>query len=62
MGIGTLMLAYATTDVPAPNDFAKAQTTVVYYDDGKTEMGRFTDINRTVIDTTKLPLMWVTRW
>ena len=26
MGIGTLMLAYATTDVPAPNDFAKAQT------------------------------------
>ena len=55
MGIGTLMLAYATTDVPAPNDFAKAQTTVVYYDDSKTEMGRFTDINRTVIDTTKLP-------
>ena len=29
MGIGTLMLAYAKTDVPAPNDFAKAQTTVV---------------------------------
>ena len=29
------------TDIPTPNELVSAQTTVVYYDDGKTEIGRF---------------------
>ena len=34
-------------DDPDPNKLATAQTSVVYYSDGKTEIGRFQEINRT---------------
>jgi membrane carboxypeptidase/penicillin-binding protein len=39
-------VAYAKTDIPTPNELAGAQTTVVYYSNGKTEIGRFGDQNR----------------
>ncbi len=53
--IGTLVLAVvvglgvavASIEVPKPNDLAVAQTTRVYYDDGKTEIGRIGEANRT---------------
>ncbi|AXH96762.1 transglycosylase domain-containing protein [Ornithinimicrobium avium] len=35
-------VAYARTEVPAPNDFADAQSTILYYADGQTELARFT--------------------
>ncbi len=40
-------VVYATTEVPDPNSVQNAQTTVVYYADGTTEMGRLGDTNRT---------------
>ena len=52
---GIFLYAYNRATVPPPSDFALAQTTVVYYDDGETEMGRFSEVNRTVIDIEDLP-------
>jgi len=44
-----LAVAVATISVPKPNDLAVAQTTRVYYDDGKTEIGRIGEANRTSV-------------
>ncbi|MGY1615897.1 transglycosylase domain-containing protein [Geodermatophilus sp. SYSU D00691] len=40
-------VVYASTDVPDPNSVQNAQTTVIYYGDGQTEMARLGDENRT---------------
>jgi membrane peptidoglycan carboxypeptidase len=40
-------VVYASTDVPSPDSVQNAQTTVVYYSDGKTEMARLGSENRT---------------
>lgn len=47
--------AYALVDVPQPKDQQLAQASVVYYRDGKTELGRFGDINRTAVPLDKVP-------
>ncbi len=44
-----LGIAVATIEIPKPNDMAVAQTTRVYYDDGKTEIGRIGEANRTAV-------------
>lgn len=46
---------YSQATIPEPTDFALAQTTVVYYNDEETELGRFSEVNRTVIDVQDLP-------
>ncbi|GAA4409074.1 hypothetical protein GCM10023168_27300 [Fodinibacter luteus] len=43
LGLLGLGVAYATTDIPAPNEIATAQASIVYYADGKTEMARLSD-------------------
>ncbi|MBX9244893.1 transglycosylase domain-containing protein [Actinotalea ferrariae] len=53
--LGGFVYLYATTDIPEPNDFADAQTTVVYYSDGATPMGEFAEQNRTIIDGGTIP-------
>ena len=40
-------VVYASTEVPSPDSFQTKQTTVVYWQDGKTEMARLGDENRT---------------
>ena len=40
-----IAIAYATIDVPTPNQLANAQASIVYYDDGKTELARLSDVN-----------------
>jgi membrane peptidoglycan carboxypeptidase len=40
-------VVYASTEVPSPDSITTAQTTVVYYSDGVTEMARLGDENRT---------------
>jgi membrane peptidoglycan carboxypeptidase len=40
-------VVYASTEVPSPDSVQNAQTTVVYYADGKTEMARLGSENRT---------------
>ena len=39
---GAFAFAYTRTDIPEPNDFADAQSTILYYADGETELARFT--------------------
>src|ERR671920_310511 len=40
-------VVYASTEVPSPDSITNAQTTVIYYSDGQTEMARLGDENRT---------------
>ena len=42
-------VVYAKTVVPSPDSITTAQTTVMYYSDGKTEMARLGDENRTSV-------------
>jgi membrane peptidoglycan carboxypeptidase len=42
-------VVYAKTEVPSPDSITTAQTTVVYFSDGKTEMARLGDENRTSV-------------
>lgn len=46
---GAFAVGYALTPVPEPSAFGQKATTVVYYADGTTEMGRFADVNRTPV-------------
>ena len=56
IAVGAFFLwAYNRVSIPEPTEFALAQTTVVYYNDGETELGRFSDVNRTIIDVATLP-------
>src|SRR6185437_6094072 len=50
-------VVYARTQIPRPNQLAQAQTSVVYYSDGKTELGRFYDeVNRTSVPLSQVPV------
>ncbi|MGO1581618.1 MAG: transglycosylase domain-containing protein [Actinomycetaceae bacterium] len=52
---GLFVAAYASIDVPAPDDFALAEGTTVYYADGETVMGRFAEYDRSSIDLEDIP-------
>ncbi len=54
-GVGLFAWAYANTRIPEAAEFAEAQSTVVYYSDGKSEMGRFAALNRTSVPLDSLP-------
>ncbi|MGB7449771.1 MAG: transglycosylase domain-containing protein [Ornithinimicrobium sp.] len=43
IAIGVVLgVAYASTDIPDPNEFAESQSSIIYYADGRTELARFT--------------------
>jgi membrane peptidoglycan carboxypeptidase len=54
---GGLAVAYAGVDVPDPNKMVTAQSSIVYWSDGKTELGRFSDAegNRQSIPLSEVP-------
>lgn len=54
-GCAAFLILYARTKVPAPDEFALAQASTVYYNDGQTELGTFAEVDRTIIDTSTLP-------
>jgi membrane peptidoglycan carboxypeptidase len=54
--VGTFAVLVARTDVPQPNDVATAQTTIVYWGDGKHELGRLGDANRVSVPLDQVPL------
>ena len=54
-GIATFIALYLMIDVPQPNELATAQTTVVYYDDGKSVIGRFAEVNREIVSLDDIP-------
>ena len=43
------------TDIPEANDFSRSQATIVYWDDGKTELGRFSAENRESVGIEEIP-------
>lgn len=47
LGLGAFGIGYAVTDVPEPNVEAAGQTSTVYYQDGETELGSFSAVDRT---------------
>ncbi|MCK6210390.1 penicillin-binding protein [Georgenia sp. EYE_87] len=55
VGAGIFAFAYATTEVPEPDDFALAQSTTVYYADGETPMGQFSEVDRQIVALDTLP-------
>lgn len=51
---GVFVTAYITTEIPAPDDFAQAQTSQVLYADGSA-MGEFSEYDRELVDMASLP-------
>jgi len=56
LGAAAFAVAYASTDVPKPNELANAQASIVYYSDGRSEMDRISEVNRESVPLTKIPL------
>ena len=52
----TVYIVYKTIDIPDPNEDFQAQTTTVYYSDGKHVLGQFALQNRTSIDLEEMPV------
>lgn len=48
-------LAWAFVDVPEENDVAAAQTSIVYWNDGKSELARLGDTNRISVSLSDVP-------
>ena len=48
-------VAYAATPIPSPNELISAQTTIVYFDNGKSEIGRFGEQNRIIVPLDRVP-------
>jgi membrane peptidoglycan carboxypeptidase len=57
LGAVGVAIAYATIQPPQPNELANAQASILYYDDGKTEMARLSDAqgNRESVPLAKVP-------
>ncbi len=51
-----LFLSVKFIAVPPPNSLAQSQTTIFYYDDGKTEIGRIGTTNRISVVLKRVPL------
>ncbi|MDO5712311.1 MAG: transglycosylase domain-containing protein, partial [Micrococcales bacterium] len=56
LGLATFAVAYLLIPVPDPNERAQAQTSIIYYADGKTEMARFAQVNRESVPLEQVPL------
>lgn len=49
VGVGGLIGLYVSTDIPEADEFALAQTTTVYYEDGESELGAYSELNRSSV-------------
>lgn len=56
LGVMAFTYLVIVTPIPKAADFTRAQTTIVYYADGKTELGRIGEYNRTEVPLAKMPL------
>ncbi|AKU18579.1 hypothetical protein VV02_02595 [Luteipulveratus mongoliensis] len=54
-GVIALFVIYQRTDIPQPNADAQKQQSVLYYDDGKTELARFNGTTRQSVPVTQIP-------
>ncbi len=55
LGVIGFSVLYASVDVPDPNKLVTANASVVYWSDGKTELGRFGDVNRRSVPLSQMP-------
>ncbi len=55
-GVVGFAIAYVLTPIPEPNEAAVAQSSILYYSDGKTELGRISDVNRESIPLADVPV------
>lgn len=55
LGLTFAFAAVRAVEVPAPSDVSQAQATILYYDDGVTELGRLGESNRVSLDITEIP-------
>lgn len=53
--VAAVGIAYATIDIPKPNDRAVQQASVLYYSDGKTVLDRMAQVNRESVSIKKVP-------
>jgi membrane peptidoglycan carboxypeptidase len=60
VGFGLAVLALSVSvrvaAVPAPSEISVAQTSILYYDDGVTELGRLGEANRVSVNLEQIPL------
>ena len=54
--VGGFAAAVAFTDVPQPSQLARSEKTIVYWNDGKTEIGRLGEANRINIPFDQMPV------
>ncbi len=53
--IGLGGIAYAMIDIPSPNDLARAESSIIYYADGRTELERLSEVNRESVPLSQVP-------
>lgn len=51
-----LAIAVRVARIPEPNELAEAQASIFYWDDGKTELARLGEANRTAVTIDQIPL------
>ena len=52
---GAFFYLYQTVEIPDPNEDFETQTSLIYYADGKTELGSFATQDRTIISYDEMP-------
>ncbi|GAB3493642.1 transglycosylase domain-containing protein [Flexivirga lutea] len=55
IGVVALVIIYLRTPIPQPQADAAKQVSIVYYSDGKTELGRFSTVNREDVKLAQVP-------
>ena len=57
LGVVAFIIALALTTVPSPNELSTTQATIVYYADGKNEVGRLGDTTRRSVPLGSIPIV-----
>ena len=55
VGLVAVLIAYASVNIPDPNDDFQTETSFVHYADGKTQLGSFAVQNRQVVTLDEVP-------
>ena len=56
-GLAAVAIAVKVVAIPQASEIATAQTTILYYDDGVTELARLGDANRVSVDFAQIPVV-----
>jgi membrane peptidoglycan carboxypeptidase len=56
-GFLAMAIAVKVVSIPQASEIATAQTTILYYDDGVTELARLGDANRVSVDFSQIPVV-----